>query len=90
MKPPQRTFSRTVNSNVVSALLGSRLFQNRLAGDVQNADWKNRIFPAIRPGRFDFYNRGGRLFEFSGQDFSTHIKYASVAEAKSNYVTPNQ
>jgi hypothetical protein len=87
MKPPQRTFSRTVKPNVVSALLGSQLFQNRLAGDIQNADWKKRVFPAIRPGRFDFYYRGGRLFELAGQDFSTHIKYASVAGAKNDYVT---
>jgi len=42
----------------------------------------------VRPGRFDFYYRGGRLFEFDGKDFATHIKYAAVLSAGAgvNYI----
>ena len=85
--PLHQRFNRSVSVAVLDALRRQPLFKKKLLPDIHHRDWKKRVFPAVRPGRFDFYYRGGRLFEFDGQHFRTHIKYASVAEAAGDYVT---
>jgi len=80
-------FSRTVDSALLGALRQHPLFTENLLPAIHASDWKDRVFPAVRGGRIDFYYGGGKLFTFDGRRFLTHLKYASVAEADVEYVS---
>lgn len=60
---------------------------NLLKKDVQ----AGVVFPAIRNNSIDFYYKGGKLFEFKGGTFKTHIKYAAVLRSnkKQDYLSPS-
>jgi len=85
-------FSRSIGDEAIDALklepLFARLRQDALLPDVRRRD---RVFPALRNNKVDFYHGGGGLFSWSpSRGFATHVKYASVLEAKGDYVTESE
>ncbi|MFA6132789.1 MAG: hypothetical protein WC869_02090 [Phycisphaerae bacterium] len=81
-------FSREVNPSLIADLRESAMFNEHLWGDITNIDWKDRVFPAIRKKRIDFYYSGGKLFSYDqNARFTTHRKYASVFDVTNNYVS---
>ena len=79
-------FNRHVTDDLIRSLKEQPLWQEKLKGDCEAGN----VFLAIRKDRIGFYHKGGRLFEFDGQSFSTHVKYASVIDTDENYVTQDQ
>lgn len=75
---------RNLNNNLMIKLVNSDLWNNQIKQDCMN----QKVFCAIRDNQIDFYHKGGRLFNFGRNGFTTHIKYAAVFEAKGkNYIT---
>jgi hypothetical protein len=81
-------FSRHVDETVIKELNKQKLWKEKLKDDCE----RRNVFLAIREGRISFYSRGGRLFEFNGNSFITHIKYTSIIDAdeSKNYITQEQ
>ena len=67
-------FERCFPSELQEALKKSPLYTECLLRDICSGE----VFPAFRNNKIDFYHKGGRLFEFDGNEFTTHVKYASV------------
>jgi len=83
----KREFNRHVTDDLIEGLKKQPLWQEKLKGDCEAGN----VFLAIRKDRIGFYHKGGRLFEFDGQSFSTHVKYSLVINtedetAPENYV----
>lgn len=82
MSEEYRGFDRQFSDEMLEKLKADPLFKNYLLPDitclpaVKHAAI-NRVFPAIREGRIDFYHRGGKLFSFGRRGFTTHMKYAA-------------
>ncbi len=80
------SITRTLNTARITKLQSEPLWK-KLKADCQ----KGMVFPAIRNDKIDFYYGGGKLFSYTTQGFSTHIKYAAViANAKSDYISEKQ
>ena len=73
---------RQINKSIIENLTNSNLWKKHLNDDCLC----KKVFLAIRNDVIDFYHKGGRLFEFDKNGFTTHKKYASVIEWKSNYL----
>lgn len=67
-------FERCFPSELQEALKKPPLYTECLLRDICSGE----VFPAFRNNKIDFYHKGGRLFEFDGNEFTTHVKYASV------------
>ena len=67
-------FKRCLNSKLVDDLKSQPLYKEKLLPDIR----KCVIFPAIRNGKVDFYYKGGRLFEYASNKFTSNIKYAFI------------
>jgi hypothetical protein len=79
--PEPKPFERRLSPRVITDLQAEPLFLERLREDVAGAVRpKDRVFPAIRRDRVDFYYRGGRLFAYNHRGFRTHPKYAMAYE----------
>jgi len=81
--PANNTFKREISSEIIKNLKKENLFKDCLLEDVKNGV----VFPAIRDEYIDFYYKGGRLFTYDGNKFSTHIKYASVIGHDKFYIS---
>ena len=84
-------FNRHVGNDLIDALKKQDLWEKKLRDDCKKGD----IFLAIRKDRISFYHKGGRLFEFDGKSFKTHVKYTLVIDAENedaqkNYVYEDQ
>jgi hypothetical protein len=76
-----RPFERRMSPSLIEALKTEKLYSERLSLDVHGqSPAKDRVFPAIRRERMDFYYRGGRLFSYDRSGFRTHPKYALAFE----------
>ena len=65
----------------------SSLWKNKLFNDCN----QQKIFLSNRNNNIALYYKGGKLFSFNGDDYSTHIKYAAVIESKEkNYLTETE
>lgn len=74
---------RFINPLILNNILSSSLWSN-LKKDCET----QKVFLAIRNNYIDFYHKGGRLFHFDKNGFSTHLKFASVINfQKNDYVT---
>ena len=69
-------FIKQLNTEILSALENEDLFSENLMPDIKSGE----VFPSIRNNRVDFYHKGGKLFSYNQEGFSTHIKYASVCK----------
>ncbi len=68
-------------------LLESSLWKNKLLNDCNH----QKIFLSNRNNNIALYYKGGKLFSFNGDDYSTHIKYAAVIESKGkDYLTETE
>jgi hypothetical protein len=84
----QSTFKRELSQKVIDKLNSELLFKQHLLPDIRKGD----VFPAIRGNdRIDFYHKGGKLFQFDNNGFTTHIKYAAVinSQNKNYYLSEN-
>ena len=84
-------FNRHVEDKLIESLVKTDLWQEKLKEDCE----KGEVFLAIRNGYISFYYKGGGLFNFDINGFSTHVKYASVVDindenAKKNYIYEDQ
>jgi len=80
---------RQLSDGFIDRLKATNLWRNHLRKDCQ----RGVVFLAIRNDYVDFYYKGGRLFHYNGNNFSTHIKYASVIDTKNdnrNYLTEQE
>src|SRR5688500_5851055 len=74
-------FERRMSDSLIESLKAEKLFIDRLSRDVHGeSPPKDRVFPAVRRDRMDFYFRGGRLFGYDRHGFRTHPKYALAFE----------
>jgi hypothetical protein len=76
-------FKRKFENENIKKLKSEKLFTEKLLPDIVRGD----VFPAVRGGYMSFYHKGGSLFKYAQNGFSTHIKYAFVPEKSDNYVT---
>jgi hypothetical protein len=76
-------FKRKFDSESIKRLKSEKLFTENLLPDIVSGE----VFPAVRGGYMSFYYKGGSLFKYDRNEFSTHIKYAFVPEKSDNYVT---
>ncbi len=74
-------FERCFPSELQEALKSTELYEKCLLPDIKSG----KVFPAFRKNKIDFYHKGGRLFEFDGNEFTTHVKYASVLHGYGEY-----
>jgi hypothetical protein len=72
----EHEFSREVSGDVINALKASQLWQQKLEMDCKSGE----VFLAFRHKYVSFYYKGSGLFEFDGQKFTTHSKYAAIIE----------
>ena len=80
-------FRRNLSAEIVNNLTRSNLYVDKLLPDIVSGE----VFPAIRRDRIDFYHGGGKLFSYNGNEFSTHIKYASIINDYSgDYINNSQ
>jgi hypothetical protein len=70
-------FNRHVDSKLIGAL-GSTGLWKKLKADCES----KKVFLALRKDCISFYHKGGNLFKFDNNGYSTHVKYASVIVAK--------
>ena len=77
-------FKRDLETQVFDSLQDSSFFLTKLKPDILSGT----VFSAIRRNYMDFYHKGGCLFRFQ-KEFTTHRKYASVVQSKSDYVSEN-
>lgn len=75
-------FYRNFDVTKITKLKKENLYSNYILPDIL----KFKIFPAIRENLMDFYYNGGRLFQYDGNDFITHIKYASAIINEQDYI----
>lgn len=80
-----RKFERRASDDLINKLQQDHLWKC-LRPDITRSPGRGansqRVFPAIRKDRIDFYHRGGKLFSFDKNGFRTNLKYAvSVAGA---------
>jgi hypothetical protein len=87
-----KSFRRQVSKSLIEQLKSDPLFVEHLLPDITNSKRKERVFPAIRNGRVDFYYAGGKLFSYrEGKGFSTHVKYAAVLTGVAgDYITEGE
>ena len=79
-------FSRRVSHDLISNLKNEPLFLQKLKQDIGKLT--PAVFPAFRDNCISFYYRGGGLFKYENNNFSTNIKYAIVPTKFDNsYVT---
>ena len=69
-------FERSFPLELQEKLNKTDLYQNCLLPNIKSGE----VFPAFRKNKIHFYHKGGRLFEFDGKKFTTHVKYASVLQ----------
>jgi len=69
-------FNRHVEEGLIKALKEQRLWKEKLEADCKKGD----VFLAIRKDYLSFYHKGGSLFKFEKNIFSTHVKYALVID----------
>lgn len=75
----EKHFNRHINTKTIEKLKSEKLFTEKLTEDIKNGD----IFFAIRDkNQIHFYYKGGRVFEFNGNGFKTHYKFAYGNNAK--------
>ena len=84
-------FNRHVDDKLIGELIKTILWQEKLKNDCESGE----VFLAIRKGCISFYHKGGNLFKFDSNGFSTHVKYAAVIDtgnenAEKNYIHENQ
>jgi len=78
---------RDIEQKILNKLLANNLWLSKIKDDCKN----QVVFLAIRKNQFDFYHKGGRLFNFGKNGFRTHIKYAAVIDSiHNNYLTENE
>ena len=75
-------FKRDLNKNTIVRLRCDKLFTERLELDIQ----KRIVFPAIRRGRVDFYQKGGKIFSYQNE-FYTHKKYTAAIRSDKDYIS---
>jgi hypothetical protein len=80
-------FNRHVDGSFIEGLKRQPLWQAKLKDDCE----KGNVFLAIRNDYISFYHKGGGLFTFQNNCFSTHVKYALVIDtddenAPGNYI----
>jgi hypothetical protein len=76
-------FKRKFESENIKKLKSEKLFTEKLLPDIGSG----KVFPAVRGGYMSFYHKGGSLFKYDQNGFSTHIKYAFVPGESDDYVT---
>jgi hypothetical protein len=76
-------FKRKFENESIKKLKSEKLFTEKLLPDIGSGG----VFPAVRGGYMSFYHKGGSLFKYDRNRFSTHIKYAFVPEESDDYVT---
>jgi len=78
---------RGLEKMIESNLKRSNLWIHKIKTDCK----AQNIFFAIKNNHVDLYHKGGRLFCFDGNDFKTHLKYASVITANGkDYLTESE
>jgi hypothetical protein len=77
------SFKRRVNDKLIEKLKEEPLWKEKLSDDCRKGD----VFLAIRDNRIQFYHKGGSLFSYDKNGFSTHKKYAAVINQKGDYIT---
>jgi hypothetical protein len=75
-------FNRHVDESFIEGLKKQPLWQSKLKDDCE----KGNVFLAIRNGYISFYHKGGGLFKFENNCFSTHVKYASVIDTNNGNI----
>lgn len=75
--------NRIISDEQIEKFLKEPLWTNLLLKDCRSGD----VFLAIRKNRIDLYHKGGKLFSYDKDGFKTHVKYASVIQSKSDYLT---
>ena len=83
-------FNRHAGKDLIEKLKKESLWK-KLEADCKNGN----VYLAIRNGYISFYHRGGSLFKFNKDSFSTHVKYATVIDtnddnAPKNYILEGQ
>ena len=82
-------FKRRLEKDLIEKLKQEPLWK-KLELDCRGGD----VYLAIRDGYISFYHKGGNLFKFGNNAFTTHIKYAMVIDtdddAPKNYVCEDQ
>lgn len=68
------SFVRILDKGIIDKLKKEDLYIRRLSKDIDNGE----VFPAIRNKIITFYHKGGKLFSYDGNGFTTNIKFASV------------
>jgi hypothetical protein len=76
--PQAKDFRKEISHKLINDLKNEPLFKNKLFPDTCTGE----VFPSIRNGRVDFYYRGGKLFSYNWEGFSTNVKYAIVCKNK--------
>lgn len=79
-------FFRGFNPGANTQFIETILFREKLREDLL----AQKVFLAIRDGNaFDIYHKGGKLFTYNNNRFSTHIKYAAVIKDNDerNYIS---
>jgi hypothetical protein len=72
-------FIRSVDGSLIKKMKSEPLWKDFLCGDCKNGE----VFLAVRNDAISFYHKGGRLFTYTMEEgFKTHVKYASIIEAK--------
>jgi len=84
------TFERHAGADLIKELKKKSLW-NKLEADCKDGN----VYLAIRNGYISFYHKGGNLFKFEKDSFSTHVKYATVFDTEDDsspkdYIKENQ
>lgn len=87
-----KPFRRSIKDDTLDRLIAHELFSSRLRDDITRPRdvaraCSNRVFPAVRQDRVDFYHQGGKLFSFDRNGFSTHMKYGTGGSDRESSTT---
>ena len=78
---------RQLKEKIKDNFTDSPLWLSKLKDDCK----AQKVFLAIRDNKIGLYHRGGKLFEFSKDEFKTNIKFASVKDKLGNdYLSENE
>ena len=79
-------FNRHVDDKLINELNKTTLWQEWLKNDCKSGE----VFLALRKDCISFYHKGGSLFKFDSDGFSTHVKYASVIDTNNEDAEKNK